>query len=448
MENGEIVFGGGGRSPSYCLVRDEEELARALKKRGFHLPNRNDWKFDETLAQDVLGEMLRNAMQYAISTDADRGMLHRIAPGAGFFCVPLKYLRPTTRHNVALTINGKQYRYFMTNEHSELDKKLAELHCLMPHKDDWKKNLQLSPTVAGKMARLGATYSITLDHGSKILNYYREGEIPFIINIEEFIQKQASKIKGGFIAQSIQKDTTDLLKNMLRIKFNLEEPIFNNFTPLMAAAFENAQKVVRFLVENGANVNTVNSEGMSALMLAAGNGSKEVAEILLSHGADPQLKSKNGWTARVYALMRNHEDIAETLDGKQAVQGKTEHLPFHEKVNFFIGRFAKPCEIYQRLHGFMSRQTFSKLRSKAERPKKRNVLFLAVGMKLSIEETEELLFSAGLALSETDAEDRAFSKFIRGKDYDIFKIDGELWNTAGKSLQDKKRKKPKMSPRS
>lgn len=71
----------------------------------------------------------------------------------------------------------------------------------------------------------------------------------------------------------------------------------------------------------------------------------------------------------------------------------------------------------------VSRQLFSKIISKEDyTPKKTIVLAFAIALKLSLAETESLLKSAGLALSDNNRFDLIVQYFIENKEYDIWKI--------------------------
>ena len=68
------------------------------------------------------------------------------------------------------------------------------------------------------------------------------------------------------------------------------------WTAIMYAAFHGQISTTRMLIERGADVNIVDSEGNSAATLASSNNHWEVAEALASAGADvthPNLKGKS-----------------------------------------------------------------------------------------------------------------------------------------------------------
>lgn len=85
----------------------------------------------------------------------------------------------------------------------------------------------------------------------------------------------------------------------------------------------------------------------------------------------------------------------------------------------------------------IDRKVFSKIRCKPDyRPKKGTALSFCVALKLSMEETSDLLSCAGLALSPGSKTDVIVAYFITHKVYDIFKINAALFNYGEPALTD------------
>lgn len=86
----------------------------------------------------------------------------------------------------------------------------------------------------------------------------------------------------------------------------------------------------------------------------------------------------------------------------------------------------KDSEVYKKAN--ISRQTFSKIRSgKGYLPSKPTILALAIALKLSLPETDDLLEKAGYALSHSQLLDVVVEYFLKNRDYDIFTINQVLF---------------------
>ena len=68
-------------------------------------------------------------------------------------------------------------------------------------------------------------------------------------------------------------------------------------------------KSVKFLMENGADVNTQNEKGITALMLASRFGHIETVKFLIEKGANVNIRDTHDKSAFLYARDNNNKDI-------------------------------------------------------------------------------------------------------------------------------------------
>lgn len=88
-------------------------------------------------------------------------------------------------------------------------------------------------------------------------------------------------------------------------------------TPLMSAAQNGHDSVLRLLLDRGYEVNyQTPSNGLTPLMAAAQNGHMTTAQVLIERGGDPNLTDINNRTALEIATIRGKREVRGYLDRK------------------------------------------------------------------------------------------------------------------------------------
>jgi len=83
---------------------------------------------------------------------------------------------------------------------------------------------------------------------------------------------------------------------------------------LRYVAEEGCLEIVRFLVEDGIDVNATNKFKWTALHSAADQGYLEIIEFLLEKGANPNIKDSNGKSPRRIAVMASRHNKDKPYD--------------------------------------------------------------------------------------------------------------------------------------
>lgn len=85
------------------------------------------------------------------------------------------------------------------------------------------------------------------------------------------------------------------------------------YTAVMDAVWRGNEKITKYLIEKGAELNTINKEGQTNLVLAVGADRLNICKLLVENGADPDVKDMMGMSAYGYATLFRKEKIAEVL---------------------------------------------------------------------------------------------------------------------------------------
>lgn len=362
---------------------------------------------------------------------------------------------PVVFENVKVYIEalGKEYEYFMTDDINVICKKLNSLGYRNVRESDWRLNSSLAKSVRNKMAELGCCYSMAFSKEANVLNFWSEkNNYAYLVLLNELrpfdslLERQMNLIEKTIIG-------TENFKKFAEQKL---------WTPFMIAVIMNSQEAVKEYIASGVDINCSDKDGITPLIIAVVNRNKEMVELLIKNGADVNYCTDNGISALILAIMNNVDDcctqIIEILQKAGArldniyLNSKTpeKRLTFNETLDCFIQQFTlnglgKVSQIYKNTGigglGGIDKRFFSKIRSNKNpsyHPKKNTVLLLAIGMRLTVEQTAVLLSSAGYAFDENSKFDMIVKDFIKKRNFRIEEIENALFENTGEYLGQKK----------
>jgi hypothetical protein len=91
----------------------------------------------------------------------------------------------------------------------------------------------------------------------------------------------------------------------------------HGMTALMRAAYHGRVRLVRVLLEHGADPNVTRNDNFTALSLAAFFGHAEIVEILMQHGAKTDVPTRFGTSPQIWAKARSYGDVARSLEKRR-----------------------------------------------------------------------------------------------------------------------------------
>lgn len=156
------------------------------------------------------------------------------------------------------------------------------------------------PPITGKsmkrtsvLSRDGRHYSFHRTHAVSIAVEFGH------IKLVEYLLGEGAEVPYGALLIAISKRNCDMVET-LRAPVNVTEQ--EGWSALMEASFFGESKMVKLLLEKGAEADLLNKDQKSALMVAAGRAYPEVVKLLLEGHAQVNLTGYGGSNALMSAL--------------------------------------------------------------------------------------------------------------------------------------------------
>jgi ankyrin repeat protein len=191
----------------------------------------------------------------------------------------------------------------------DLVKKLIKSGINVNHKDSETKQTALME--ASKNGRLEIV-KLLIESGAKVNVKNKEGLTPLQYIIDEECSKISIRenIRVGIVEELINAGADIDLKI---VRYPLLPPPRKVITPLMIASENGYLRIVKRLIDAGADVNAQYDGSNTALLYAIiGGGHIEIVRELIKAGADVNAKNKVGLTP-LHCAARDHPEIAKIL---------------------------------------------------------------------------------------------------------------------------------------
>lgn len=149
------------------------------------------------------------------------------------------------------------------------------------------------------------------------------GNIVYVKNIiknnKELVNYRLNSVGETPLTIACQNARYDIVVYLINNGANVNEKDYDGMTPLLHSLsfyqsnFESRKKIFKTLIENNAYINAQNKSGWSALMLIASIGDLDLALYSINHNAIIKLENFNGDNAITIASNKKHEELYDFL---------------------------------------------------------------------------------------------------------------------------------------
>ena len=133
------------------------------------------------------------------------------------------------------------------------------------------------------------------------------------------------------LVEASRSNNVKLVRLLLEIGADINRANSAGETPLYVASEMSNVEMVRILLEKGADINKAESNGQTPLMIAVASGHFEVVEVLLEYGANLNAKTNEGYTAFDMVNERVFPEIATLLKTSQQKNLATKNIKEYKR---------------------------------------------------------------------------------------------------------------------
>jgi uncharacterized protein len=150
------------------------------------------------------------------------------------------------------------------------------------------------------------------------LRFSRRGAVQLVL-VALFVCASISFAAESRLADAVEKQNHDAIRTLLEQHADVNGTQVDGMTALHWAAHLDDLEMARLLVNGGANAKAANRYGVTPLSLACENGNTELVELLLGTGADPNVTLRGGETPLMTAARTGKVGAVKALLDRGAV---------------------------------------------------------------------------------------------------------------------------------
>ena len=140
--------------------------------------------------------------------------------------------------------------------------------------------------------------------------------------IFDYIKSKIGNINGKKVSDLVEAIATnqsnEIITKLIDEGADVNSRNSNGQTPLILATWKNNTKLSVLLVEKGADVNARNNNGRTPLLWATYKNNTELSVLLVEKGADVNAKDNDGQTPLYWATKNNNTELSVLLVEKGA----------------------------------------------------------------------------------------------------------------------------------
>lgn len=121
------------------------------------------------------------------------------------------------------------------------------------------------------------------------------------------------RFEDNILHQAVAKEDPNFIIQLLENGADINKKDKNGLTPLLVACKWNYLKSIKILLEHGANVNLMNVNRETPLFYACVKNHPDVVKILMDYGADYTISNPSGFTPLTYSCITVNVDCVRKL---------------------------------------------------------------------------------------------------------------------------------------